>query len=151
MSNFSEDKKIIPSNVIRNNKTLRRLRSTPRVRQVYWVDFPNENLPPEFRGEHPGLVVRAADSLDGTCVVLPITSTPQIIGTHFYQFNKNPNPREEENKLISYVVCDHMYTVHVYRMRPLLTVKRTPTFPRVDQEEFNKICEKVKKAFHGLF
>lgn len=151
MSDSSDDKKIINSSDIRSDETLYRLSSTPRVRQVYWVEFPNDNIPPEFKGEHPGLVVRAAKHLKDACVVLPITSANQIIGTHFHQLRKNPNPKGERDKLISYVVCDHMYTVHLIRMRPLLTIKGEPTFPKVNQDDFDEICEKVKKAFHHLF
>lgn len=151
MSNSSDSNKIIISNNIRSNVETPRLRSTPRVRQVYWVEFPNENVPPEFKGEHPGLVVRAAKHLRDACVVLPITSAKQKIGTHFHQLSKNPNPKGEMDGLISYVVCDHMYTVHMIRMRPLLTIQGNPTFPKVGQEDFNEICQKVKKAFHNLF
>lgn len=151
MSNYSDGKKIISSSDIRSNKRSRRLRSVPRVRQVYWVEFPNENIPPEFKGEHPGLVVRAAKHLRDACVVLPITSATQRIGTHFHQLRINPNPNGEMEGLISYVVCDHMYTVNIIRMRPLLSINKSPIFPKVNEEDFNEICEKVKKAFHNLF
>lgn len=118
---------------------------------MYWVEFHNENIPPEFKGEHPGLVVRAAKNLTDTCVVLPITSASQRIGTHFHELSKNPNPRGAKDSVTSYVICDHMYTVHIMRMRPLLSITGLPIFPKIGDDEFDEICQKVKIAFHNLF
>src|SRR3546814_4906714 len=64
---------------------------------MYWVDFPHDAYVPEFVNEHPGIIIRAANSLSDTCIILPVTSAQQKAGTHFHQLSKNPNPRSEEH------------------------------------------------------
>src|SRR3546814_14980657 len=86
---------------------------TTLFRSMYWVDFPHDAYVPEFVNEHPGIISRAANSLSDTCIILPVTSAQQKAGTHFHQLSKNPNPRGHVEGRIAYVVCDHLYTVHV--------------------------------------
>src|SRR3546814_10885622 len=85
---------------------------------MYWVDFPHDAYVPEFVNEHPGIIIRAANSLSDTCIILPVTSAQQKAGTHFHQLSKNPNPKGQAEGRIAYVVCDHLYTVNINRLRP---------------------------------
>ena len=116
--------------------------SRPRVAQMYWVDFPHDAYEPEFVGEHPGIVVRAANNLrHDTCIIVPVTTAKQKAGSHFHQLSKNYNPREKDR--VSYALCDHVYTVHVNRLRPMLSEKGMPVFPKVGQDDFVKIVSLV--------
>src|SRR3546814_12869768 len=103
---------------------------------MYWVDFPHDAYVPEFVNEHPGIIFRAANSLSDTCIILPVTSAQQKAGTHFHQLSKNPNPRGHVEGRIAYVVCDHLYTVHVNRLRPLLSLHYVPV--RSDERRVGK-------------
>jgi mRNA interferase MazF len=117
--------------------------ATPRVGQCYWVDYPHDAYPPEFVGPHPAVVVRAARRLDDTCIVVPLTSTPQITAPHIHQLGRNPNPREPS--LTTWAVCDHLYTIHLARLRPFSN-KWTKVYPRVDSADLTAIFQAIKNA-----
>ena len=120
--------------------------SRPRVGQMYWVDFPHDAYAPEFVNEHPGIVIRAANSLHDTCIILPVTSAQQKAGTHFHQLSKNPNPKGHAEGRIAYVVCDHLYTVHINRLRAVLSLKNYPVFPKVEPHDMAAIFAIVQNV-----
>src|SRR3546814_4068472 len=45
-----------------------------------------------------------------------------------------------------YVVCDHLYTVHVNRLRPLLSLKYVPVYPKVEPHDMTAIFAIVEKV-----
>ena len=118
--------------------------SAPRVRQYYWVDFPHDANAPEFVGEHPGVVVRAARALHGTCIIVPVTSRPQRDEKYVHKLSQNPNPVGHTNGIDAYVICDHLYTVNICRLRPILDGKGKPLYPRVDEVDFAAVCGLVR-------
>jgi uncharacterized protein YifN (PemK superfamily) len=137
---------IIRAGYIPISRRERRIQSRPRIGQMYWVDFPHDAYVPEFVNEHPGIVIRAATSLNDTCIILPVTSAQQKAGTHFHQLSKNPNPRGHAEGRIAYVVCDHLYTVHVNRLRPMLSLKYQVVFPKVEPHDMTAIFSIVEKV-----
>src|SRR3546814_6245519 len=64
----------------------------------------------------------------------------------FHQLSKNPNPRGHVEGRIAYVVCDHLYTVHVNRLRPLLSLKYVPVYPKVEPHDMTAIFAIVEKV-----
>jgi len=128
----------------------RRILSRPRVGQMYWIDFPHDAYAPEFVNEHPGIVIRAAQSLHDTCIILPVTSTQQKAGTHFHQLSQNPNPKGRAQGRIAYVVCDHFYTVNINRLRPLVD-KGKPIYPKILSADLARIFEIVQKVLGAAF
>ncbi|WP_380871575.1 hypothetical protein ACFB49_25490 [Sphingomonas sp. DBB INV C78] len=143
---FPQHHEIIKAGYIPISRRERRIQSRPRVGQMYWVDFPHDAYVPEFVNEHPGIVIRAANSLSDTCIILPVTSAQQKAGTHFHQLSKNPNPKGHAEGRTAYVVCDHLYTVHVNRLRPVLSLKHLPVFPKVEPHDMIAIFGIVEKV-----
>ncbi|MEG8023166.1 type II toxin-antitoxin system PemK/MazF family toxin [Sphingomonas aerolata] len=143
---FPRHNEIIKAGYIPISRRERRIQSRPRVGQMYWVDFPHDAYVPEFVNEHPGIVIRASNSLSDTCIILPVTSAQQKAGTHFHQLSKNPNPRGHAEGRIAYVVCDHLYTVHVNRLRPLLSLRYVPVYPKVEPHDMTAIFAIVEKV-----
>lgn len=118
--------------------------ATPRIGQYFWVDFPHDAYAPEFVGEHPGIVVRAARRLTDTCIIVPVSSTPQDDAKHVHRLAKNPNPKSPNTE--AWAVCDHLYTVHRARLRPCTAKYGNPVFPRVDPADLDAIFTAIAAA-----
>lgn len=131
---------------IKISRRERRILSAPRVGQYYWVDFPHDSYAPEFVGEHPGVVIRGGRSLHATCIIAPVTSKPQQDERYVRKLSQNPNPAGQQNRIDAYVICDHLYTVNICRLRPILDLRGKPIYPRVDREDFEAICGLVRLA-----
>lgn len=86
---FPSDDEIRAAGWVRISRRDRLITSTPRVGQYFWIDFPHDAYPPEFVGEHPGIVVRAARQIHDTCIVVPLTSTPQVEAKHTHQLTQS--------------------------------------------------------------
>lgn len=136
---------------VRASRRVRLIGSTPRVGQWFWIDFPHDAYEPEFVGEHPGVVVRAARTMHDTCVVVPLTSRPQEDAKHKHRLAKNPNPRVKEAEREVWAVCDHLYTVHIARLRPAKDRYGGPVYPKVTPEDLQGIFAAVRSALHRVF
>lgn len=129
------------------SRRTRRIQSRPRFGQYYWVDFPHDAYAPEFVGEHPGIVIRAAKKLDhDTCVVVPVTSKPQGESPHIHKLEVNPNPDGKANGVEAYVVCDHFYTVSICRLRPVVDPTGRAIFPKINESDLAGISKCVVRA-----
>lgn len=144
---FPTHEEIVKAGYIPHSRRTRRIQSRARVGQMYWIDFPHDACAPEFVREHPGIVVRAGKSLNDTCIIVPVTSSEQKAGTHFYQLVANPNKQGQKDGVTAYVVCDHLYTVHVNRLRPLIW-KGNAYYPRVTQADLDAIFGIVRKVLN---
>lgn len=120
------------------------IRSTHRVAQYYWIDFPHDAYSPEFWGEHPGIVVRAARRLLDTCIIVPVTSKLQQNLKHIYKMTRNPNPRNPRENV--WAVCDHLYTVHLARLRPASHTSGGNVYPRADPADMDGIFRAIQAA-----
>ena len=113
-----------------------RVRSAPRIRQVYWCDFPGDAVYPEFWKRRPVLVISRKARLHGNVTVLPITTKSQPDNLSAYPVI---SPLDGQR---TWVVCDHLTTVAVSRLHmPGRTV------PRLEREDFSRI---VALALRGL-
>lgn len=148
---FPTHAEIVKAGYLPSSRRERRISSTPRVGQMYWVDFPHDAYAPEFVKEHPGIVIRAARSLHSTCIILPVTSAAQTAGTHFHQLSSNPNPRGQAQGITAFVVCDHIYTVHINRLRPLLSARGQPVFPKVAKQDMDAIFTILRSVLNAAF
>ncbi len=105
-----------------------RIKSAPRIRSVYWCDFPKDAQLPEFWKGRPVLVVSKQSTLHGTVTVLPFSSKSQP---------DNPKAVSMKSPIdgrLSWVICNYPTTVAVSR----LSAPRRE-IPRVDQKSFNRI------------
>jgi uncharacterized protein YifN (PemK superfamily) len=148
---FPKHDEIVQAGYVPISRRERRILSRPRIGQMYWVDFPHDAYAPEFVNEHPGIVIRAANSLHDTCIILPVTSAQQKAGTHFHQLSKNPNPKGHAEGRIAYVVCDHFYTVHINRLRPVLSLRGQPIFPKVEPDDLTAIFAIIQAVLGAAF
>jgi uncharacterized protein YifN (PemK superfamily) len=135
--------------LIRPSRRRRLINSTPRVAQYFWVDFPHDAYAPEFVNEHPGIVVRAAQTLDDTCIIVPVTSSPQIEAKHIHRLKKNPNPNYPDRPV--WAVCNHFYTIHTARLRTVKDSHHRPIFPRVAHDDMEAIYGCIRHAFPNVF
>lgn len=133
------DDEIAAAGWFRKSRKALRIKSAPRSKQYYWVDFPHDAHAPEFVGEHPGIVLRGARKLEATCIIVPVTSKPQLNMRYVHQLKRNPNPRGRRDGIIAFVICDHLYTVHTCRLRPVLDLNGRASFPTVDGYDFDEI------------
>lgn len=134
--------------LVRTSRRTRLINSTPRVSQYFWVDFPHDAYAPEFVGEHPGIVIRAARRLSDTCVIVPVTSKLQAEAKHIHRLQKNPNPQYPD--LAVWAVCDHLYTIHTARLRPVRDRYR-PLYPRVASADMEAIYACIRHTFPNVF
>lgn len=147
---FPHHYEIIRAGYVPISRRERRIVSRPRMGQMYWIDFPHDAYAPEFVNEHPGIVIRAANSLHDTCVILPVTSAQQRAGTHFHELSKNPNPKGHAEGRTAYVVCDHFYTVNINRLRPLVH-KGQAIYPKVEPHDLTAIFAVVQTVLGTAF
>ncbi len=99
---------------VRKSRRQHSLHGTPRVGQVFWVDFPTDAFAPEFTGEHPAVVVRAARSMSDACIVVPLTHSQNVSTPHAHKLIKNPDKGDSRD---AWAVCNHLYTVALGRLR----------------------------------
>jgi len=107
-----------------------RIRSAPRIRQIYWCDFPQDVQLPEFSKRRPVVIISKKVKLHGCVIVLPLTIKSQPNNLMACPII---NP---VNKQLSWVICDHPTTVAVSRLHlPGRTVLRMET------DDFKKIVK----------
>lgn len=105
-----------------------RIKSAPRIRQVYWCDFPEDAQIPEFWKRRPVLILSKTTRLHGSVTVLPFTTKSQPDNPMAYPM---ASPLDGQRV---WVICDYLTTVAVSRLHlPGRTV------PRISQEDFNRI------------
>lgn len=97
-------------------------------------------------GEHPGIIIRAAQNLYGTCIIVPVTSKLQNDASHTHTLSVNPIPSVKQKLIQSHVVCDHLYTVHVNRLRPIIAKHNQPIYPKISALDLKIIVSKIQLA-----
>src|SRR5207302_880823 len=69
-----------------------KLKQRARFGQVMWCAFPEDAPLPQFRGEHPVVVVQSAKDLRDTCVVVPMTTAAHNPSPTVYKLKRGYNP-----------------------------------------------------------
>jgi mRNA interferase MazF len=109
-----------------------RLKSAPKIRQLYWCDFPKDAHLPEFWKRRPVIVLSFKNTLHGAVTVVPCSTQAQP---------DNPNALDLETTIdgrAAHAICDKVTTVAVSRLLPDKDgIKRLP------EKEFNKLLELV--------
>ena len=148
---FPSDTELEAAGWVRRRSCDLKIGSTPRVSQYFWVDLPPDAFAPEFVGMHPGIVVRAARRLHDTCIIVPLTSSPQEDAKHKHQLSKNPNPKGHTDGILPWAVCDHLYTVHISRLHPLKDRYGNIIYPKADPADIQVIFAAIRAALHHVF
>jgi mRNA interferase MazF len=111
-----------------------RIRTAPKVRQIYWCDFPRDAQLPEMWKTRPVVVVSYKNSLHGPCLVAPISTKPQYDMEWAWELSISLDGRK------TWVVCNHLYTIAPSRLSTF-----PGKIPRLSPEEFSQILQKIKK------
>ena len=149
MTELTLDEICAKHGLLKPSRRERIIRSTPRIGQCFWVDFAHDSYPPEFVGEHPGIVIRAAQSFTDTCIIVPVTSTPQDPKKHIHQLSKNPN-RKDAHKTV-WAVCNHLYTINTARLRPVWDRLGALAPARASDEDMAAIYACIRYALPNVF
>ncbi|WP_455476881.1 type II toxin-antitoxin system PemK/MazF family toxin [Bartonella sp. B41] len=110
-----------------------RIQSAPRIRQVFWCDFPHDAILPEFWKKRPVLILSKNAKRYGNVTVLPFTTKSQPNNPAAYSLQ---SPIENRK---AWIICDYVTTISVSRLSCSHTV------PRVPQEDFDKIVALMLK------
>lgn len=113
-----------------------RIKAAPAIRQIYWCDFGMEPILPEMGKRRPAVIVSFRHLLSGHCLVLPTSTDPQEGMNEKWAHKLSI---ELERSRVSYVVCNHPYTVSTARLQPL----QGKHIPRLAVDEFNQILMKL--------
>ena len=150
---FPNDAELHRAGWLRPSRRLRdpAIVSSPRVGSAFWVDFAHDHYEPEFCGEHPGVVLRAVSNLSsGTCIVVPLSTAEQRALPYIHMLAENPNPKGRAEGRVAYAVCNHLYTVHVNRLRPFRTQRGSVALARVNEGDLRAIFCAVRAAMPWL-
>lgn len=105
-----------------------RLKLAPKVRDLYWCDFPKDAHLPEFWKRRPVIVIATDRSLSGAVTVIPCSSQDQAGNKWAFRLSTTIDDTE------SWAICDKPATVAISRLHPERKGKR-----RVPQEEFTAV------------
>ena len=112
-----------------------RIRSAPRIRQVYWCNLPKDAQLPEFWKRRPVLILSKTSTLFGSVTVLPFTTKSQ---TDNRMAHSIVSPLDKRR---SWEFCDYLTSVAVSRLH-----LPGPAVPRVGRDDCNKIVALGQKG-----
>ncbi|EJF80045.1 uncharacterized protein YifN (PemK superfamily) [Bartonella doshiae] len=116
-----------------------RIKSAPRIRQVFWCDFPHDSILPEFWKKRPVLVLSKNAKLYGNVAVLPFSTKSQPNNPAAY-----PRQSPIENKK-AWIICNSCHNSFVSRLSCAHTV------PRLPEEDFHKVVALMLKHLPRLY
>jgi len=106
-----------------------RIKAAPKIRQIYWCDFPRDAQLPEMWKTRPVVVLSYKNTLHGPCLVAPLSTDPQLGNPWALPASISLDGRN------TWVVCNHLYTVAPSRFSAFPGGK----IPRFKEEEFHQI------------
>jgi mRNA interferase MazF len=99
-----------------------RVKGAPKIRQLYWCDFPKDAHLPEFWKCRAVVVISFRNTLHGTVTVIPCSSLDQVGNKWAYRQKTTIDGRAN-----SWAICDKVTTVAVSRLSPDKNgIKRVP-------------------------
>ena len=120
-------------------KVPHRLKAAPKIRNLYWCDFPNDAHLPEFWKRRPVIVVSRKRTLHGSVTVIPCSTTLQDNNEWAVELKTSIDGRR------SWAICDKPYTVAVSRLVP-----HSGSVPRLPQDEFEQVLRKLLEWLPSL-
>ncbi|WP_455475046.1 type II toxin-antitoxin system PemK/MazF family toxin [Bartonella sp. B30(2025)] len=115
-----------------------RVKSAPRIRQVFWCDFPHDSILPEFWKKRPVLILSKNAKLYGNVTVLPFTTKSQPNNPAAFALQSPISNKK------AWIICNYVTTVSVSR----LSCSRN--IPRLSEKEFHKIVALTLKFLPRL-
>lgn len=87
-----------------------KLKSAPKIRQLYWCDFPKDAQLPEFWKRRPIIVLSKNATLYGTVLVVPCSTQEQPNPRLGFQLRTTIDGR------VAWAICDKITSVAVSRL-----------------------------------
>lgn len=109
-----------------------RLKSAPKIRQLYWCDFPKDAHLPEFWKRRPVVILSKTATLYGTVVVVPCSTDPNQDPNRAFRLRTTIDGRQ------GWAICDKLTTVAVSRLLPAQGL-----IVRLPDDEFNEMLKVV--------
>jgi len=116
------------------------LLNAPRIREIYFCDFPQDAILPEFWKKRPVLIISRNAKLQGSMrqlygnvMILPISSLEQPNNPAAYEIQADILPKR------SWIICDYVAAVSVARLSPYRGANRRAV--KLPAEEFDKAME----------
>ncbi|HWT11205.1 MAG TPA: type II toxin-antitoxin system PemK/MazF family toxin [Allosphingosinicella sp.] len=93
-------------------KVAPRLVAAPRIRQLYWCDFPQDAQLPEFWKRRPVVILSFKNTLHGAVTVVPCSTQAQPGNKWAFPLQTTVDGRA------AWAICDKLTTVAVSRLVP---------------------------------
>ena len=100
----------------------------PKIRQLFWCDFPKDAQLPELWKRRPAIIVSFKNTLSGAVTVIPCSSQDQGTNPWAFKLTTTIDPKA------SWAICDKPTTLAVSRLSP----QKGP-IPRLPEDEFNAV------------
>ncbi len=113
-------------------KVAPKLTAAPKIRNLYWCDFPEDAQLQEFWKRRPVIIISRKRNLHGVVTVIPCSTSPQDGNEWAVKLKTSIDGRD------SWAICDKPYTVAVSRPVPHSGVVST-----LPQEEFVLVLQKL--------
>lgn len=108
-----------------------RLKSAPKIKGLYWCDFPKDAQLPEFWKRRPVVILSFKNTLHGAVTVIPCSTKAQKSKWAF------PMRTTIDNKA-AWAICDKPTTVAVSRL-----IQDKHGIKRLPDDEFNEMLSLV--------
>lgn len=89
-----------------------RIVGTPKIRQLFWCDFPKDAQLPEFWKRRPVVILSSRNTRYGAVTVVPCSTSPQAGNRWAHQLVTSIDGRE------AWAICDKITTVATSRLLP---------------------------------
>jgi len=109
-----------------------RLTAAPKIRQLYWCDFPQDAQLPEFWKRRPVVILSFKNTLHGAVNVIPCSTQAQPGNNWAFPLQTTIDGRA------AFAICDKVTTVAVSRLVP-----DKGGIVRMPEGEFNDLLRKV--------
>ncbi len=113
-------------------KVAPRLKSAPKIRQLYWCDFPKDAQLPEFWKRRPVVILSKIAKLYGTAVVIPCSTKAEQDPKLAFPLRTTIDGRA------GWAMCDKPATVAGSRLVP-----SQGAIPRMPDDEFHQMLKLV--------
>jgi mRNA interferase MazF len=111
-----------------------RLKSAPKIRQLYWCDFPNDAQLPEFWKRRPVIILSYKHTLHGVATVIPCSTRPQPNNPWAFPLRTTIDGKA------AWAICDKLTTIAISRLLP-----DKSGIPRMPEDEFHELLQLVMR------
>jgi len=108
-----------------------KLKSAPRIRQMYWCDFPKDAQNPEFWKPRPVIIISKNTKLYGSVTIIPCSTKAQTSKWAF------PLKTTIDGKA-AWAICNYPTTIAVSRL-----IQDKKGIKKIPNDEFNELLTKI--------